>query len=634
MSCWRLIFCASCFLPCAALAAADYSAPQFTLSHAGSQTGFTDSPTVSVNVTYPANPRAGTLWCITQDSTLQYCEYSSSWSSRPTEFTLIRGDGLNNVYLLYRYQTTVSAPGEAQITLDQQPPTITLFAPSGLPGALAGGQRQMIAISSQFITGSVSDAVSTDPVSVSLRACNQEEICTNVSTISPAAAPFVWTWPAAAVSSDTTYIQIEAMNAAGKSSSTAVPDPASVFTVFAPGSMTSPISCSAAVCPTIAGTASAAQYMPDDPPSQAVDGYTFTGYADPSMRRDPAVGTPNLNGTNLWMLYSRPEVQTNSTYGTASEMVEIHLASSLDSGSTWKAWCTPSPCSQETPIWPSYHWLPGPGRQEQFSSHEVANFWPYSSDNIHWQWYAVHLMYFVQPPQGIPYSISNNGCLVTTVAPTPYGLGEGWTGIAQPPPASCAANMPPGSHTIGYNVLTAAAGSHAPAGVSCVWAEPAIMVQGGVAYLATSCFNASLYSYGYFVFANTLDSSGGLSGPWSYYGGPFTVAGLKRLTPKADFVTEFDWAARSDGSLVAIVSPASITNHLETQYGCIALDFSLTAGFGDAVIATNDQDPLESEGPNACTYEPTSNTGVLIVRRLVNGQNYTSWSLIASGLMP
>jgi hypothetical protein len=64
------------------------------------------------------------------------------------------------------------------------------------------------------------------------------------------------------------------------------------------------------------------------------------------------------------------------------------------------------------------------------------------------------------------------------------------------------------------------------------------------------------------------------------------------------------------------------------------LDFSLTAGFGDAVIATNDQDPLESEGPNACTYEPTSNTGVLIVRRLVNGQNYTSWSLIASGLMP
>jgi hypothetical protein len=99
-------------------------------------------------------------------------------------------------------------------------------------------------------------------------------------------------------------------------------------------------------------------------------------------------------------------------------------------------------------------------------------------------------------------------------------------------------------------------------------------------------------------------------------------------------VTEFDWAERSDGSLVAVVSPASIANHVETQYGCISLDFTLAGGFGTAVIALNDQDPLESNGPNACTYEPTSNTGVLIVRKLVNGPNYTAWSLTASGLMP
>jgi hypothetical protein len=52
------------------------------------------------------------------------------------------------------------------------------------------------------------------------------------------------------------------------------------------------------------------------------------------------------------------------------------------------------------------------------------------------------------------------------------------------------------------------------------------------------------------------------------------------------------------------------------------------------VIAFNDQDPLETQGPNAGTYEPTSNTGVLIVRRLVNGPNYTAWSLTATGLMP
>jgi len=44
------------------------------------------------------------------------------------------------------------------------------------------------------------------------------------------------------------------------------------------------------------------------------------------MRRDPALILGNPNGTNLWMLYSHPEVQINQTYGTASQMVEIHLA--------------------------------------------------------------------------------------------------------------------------------------------------------------------------------------------------------------------------------------------------------------------------------------------------------------------
>jgi hypothetical protein len=634
MALLRFVSCASCSLFLAASAAADYNAPQFTLSHAGSQTGFTDSATVKVTVTYPPNPHAGTLWCITQDSTLQHCQSSSNWTSQPEQFILTGGDGLNQVYLEYKYKTTISAPGEAQITLDQQPPALTLSAPAGLPGALPGGQRQMIDMSAQFVTGSVSDAVSTDPVTVSLYACNEHESCTNVNTTSPAAAPFVWTWPLSGVYSDTTYIQIEAVNAAGKSSSTAVPNPATVFSVFTPASLTSPITCSAPACPTVASPLSATQYMPNDPPSPPVDGSTFTGYADPSMRRDPAVSSSNPNGTNLWMLYSHPEVQTNTTYGTLSEMVEIHLASSRNSGSSWTAWCTPAPCTEETPMWPSYHWLPTAGQPEQFSSHEVANFWPYSSDNVNWKWYAVHLMYFIQPPQGIPYGIDNNGCLVTTVATTPQGLGEGWTGITQAPPASCTASMPGGNWAIGYSTLNSLAGAHVPGGVSCIWGEPAILVQNGTAYLATSCFNSGLVSFGYFIFANTLDAYGGLSGPWSYYRGPFYAPNVQKLTPKAQFVTEFDWAERSDGSLVAVVSPASIANDVETQYGCVALEFTLDDGFGAAVVAVNDQDALETLGPNACTYEPTSNTGVLIVRRLVNGSHYSAWSLTATGLMP
>ena len=615
------------------VATASYNAPQFTLSHSGSQAGFTDTAAVSVKVTYPANPHSGTTWCITQDATLQYCQSNSNWTKLPATYTLSGGDGLNTVYLEYKYGGTVSAPGEAPITLDQEPPVVTLSAPAGLPGALPGGLQQLVSQSGQFITGSVSDAVATDPVTVNLSACSANKTCTSIGQIDAAAAPFVWTWPLSAVYSDTTYIQLQAVNAAGGSSQTATPNPTTAFSVFTPGNITSVLTCSSTACPTVAGPDTSTQYMPNDPPSQSVAGQTFTGYADPSMRRDPALILGNPNGTNLWMLYSHPEVQINQTYGTASQMVEIHLASSQNSGTTWKAWCAPQPCTQETPIWPSYHWLPVAGQQEQYSSHEVANFWPYSSDNINWKWYAVHLMYFVQPPNGIINGI-DNGCLVTTVAGSPYQLGLGWTGLGTRPPSSCTAPMPPGNYAISYSTLDTAIGSRGPTGFSCIWGEPAIMVQSGTAYLAASCFNDNLFSDGYFIFANTLDAQGGLSGPWSYYGGPFRAANIKALTPKAQFVTEFDWAERSDGSLVAIVSAASIANELETQYGCVALEFSLTSGFGTIVAAVNDKDSLETEGPNACTYEPTSNTGMLIVRRQINGNNYVSWSMVATGLMP
>ncbi|HLY16408.1 MAG TPA: hypothetical protein VKR61_04255 [Bryobacteraceae bacterium] len=496
----------------ATVATATYNAPQFSLSHAGSQSGFTNSATVTVNVTFPLHPHSGTLWCITQDATLNYCQTSSNWTTAPNQYPLTGGDGLNTVYLEYKYGGTVSAAGQAQITVDLEPPAVILSAPTGLPGALPGGLQMVIAEHAQSITGYVSDSVATDPVTLNLNACNAESLCTTVNTITGPAAPFVWEWPSSGVLGNTVYVQLEAMNAAGSTATTVTPSPAAVFSVFAPGSITSVLTCSATECPTVVSAAASAQYMPNDPPSGTVGGQTFTGYADPSMRRDPALAVSNPNGTQLWMLYSHPEVQINQTYGTASQMVEIHLASSQDSGATWKAWCAPEPCTQETPIWPSYHWKPVGTQKEQYSSHEVANFWPYSIDNINWKWYAVHLMYFVQPPNGIVNGI-DNGCLVTTVAGSPYQLGLGWTGLGTAPPSSCTAPMPPGNYAISYSTLNAAIGSHGPSGFSCVWGEPAILVQNGTAYLAASCFNSNLFSDGYFIFANTLDAQGGLSGP-------------------------------------------------------------------------------------------------------------------------
>ena len=82
------------------------------------------------------------------------------------------------------------------------------------------------------------------------------------------------------------------------------------------------------------------------------------------------------------------------------------------------------------------------------------------------------------------------------------------------------------------------------------------------------------------------------------------------------------------------------------QYGCAAVNFTLTGGWGSLVATVNDMDgtsgspPDEFEGPNGCTYEPTSNTGIVIVRHLLgssgnsnNAQNQF-YSLLDTGVLP
>jgi hypothetical protein len=126
-------------------------------------------------------------------------------------------------------------------------------------------------------------------------------------------------------------------------------------------------------------------------------------------------------------------------------------------------------------------------------------------------------------------------------------------------------------------------------------------------------------------------------------------------------MTELDWAVRADGTMVAVVTPMYVASGgagLSTQsfqYGCLAFDFYLTntsAPFGGLVATLNDTDgsatlgpsfPLWEElGSNGCTYEPMSNTGIVIVRRLVNSsyaypfspsQDQT-FSIMDTGVLP
>jgi hypothetical protein len=114
----------------------------------------------------------------------------------------------------------------------------------------------------------------------------------------------------------------------------------------------------------------------------------------------------------------------------------------------------------------------------------------------------------------------------------------------------------------------------------------------------------------------------------------------------ANSLTELDWAVRADTTFVAIVTPAFVPTPPQTggfQYGCAAVNFDLLHGFGSLVATVDDVDGSsgisEQQGANGCTYEPKSNTGIVIGRHLLNTDlqepsQYQIYSLLDTGVMP
>jgi hypothetical protein len=280
-----------------------------------------------------------------------------------------------------------------------------------------------------------------------------------------------------------------------------------------------------------------------------------------------------------------------------------------------------------------------------FSSHEVPNFWPWvdtSTNPPTETWFAAHLMYWVGQGLGIDTGTIGNGCLVLSMANSPTSLG--WS--LGSGPNTCAGTFPPGNQALLFGTLTNLVQPVSPGTVCNSWGEPAVTVaaapsgSGYALYLATSCLDYTSVSQGYYIFAsqsfpstppqNTVWS-------WSYYSGPFKysdidLSSIDQSNGGINSLTEFDWAARADGTMVAVITPMYVGAPL-FQYGCLAFDFYLTnttSPFGSLVATLSDTDtgnPTATElyGTNGCTYEPMGNTGVILVRRLVdNTTPYTT----------
>jgi hypothetical protein len=671
------------------------AAPTFGLqapatSCPGADPGYTCNSTAQVTGYSPTYCGTGChyeyCFATTVSGTYAVC---SEWRESVPTSAISLGTGLGDgstatIYSEYRFVegTTISQPsqyGTASITVINMVPAVDVNSPAGVLGTnVTTGDTQFNA---QLINGYVGQyvtyhaAAAAGTVSVSFEpcillpsSCGSSVNLPETQFIDPPAPatytlPSVWGWvDPGTVTYSYNYVYLVAEDEAGNTNNTGTPGSAP-FTLFNGSTTTENKVCSPTACTDLAdgtGENGGAGDMPSDPPSGAVGGSVFAGYADPTMRADTLVTADNPNGTNLWLGYSWPLIQTFS-HGTGEGMtiaaVESHLAQSptagaANGGDSWTAWCSGAGCSGYTAIYPSVEFGDGHTEPDHFSSHEVLNLWPYivqpSSANSYVgteTWYAAHLMYYRYYSDPLTLDIQTYGCLVVATTNPSQNTQDSPGQLAwSSGPDACTDTPPSNSVFLSWGTLNTASGQ------SCAsWGEPAIMVSadGGTVYLAAACFDSSFVGTGYWIF--TVPTSDMLTeGDWTSVYETFSYSDLPSslqtyLGGNYTYLMEFDWAIRADSSIVAVVTPAG--THTQKQFGCVILNFFLESGtttpFGSFWATVTDTDtnvPMgfsEGAGPNGCTYEPTSNNGVVIVRSLTNSSSsIQTYSLVNTGLIP
>lgn len=375
-------------------------------------------------------------------------------------------------------------------------------------------------------------------------------------------------------------------------------------------------------CPAAAASCPELSIPPDAP--STVPGMPlspFRGFADPSIRRDPASG-------RLWVAYSWPHLRVIPGTGT-SAVVDIHLAHSDDGGATW---------TYDQPLWTSADETDaGPSGGSGFSSHEVATLAPVSEDGVV-TWYAAHLRYHVPAGGGLLGRRADSFHFRVTRADTPPALGSAPEGRL-----GGSALAPGWAADVNLSSL-------APDVAGCqLWNEPALHAEGPTLYLAAQCLAFGLggvplpAAEHVAVFAT---EPAGLPPPaWTWRRVGRLAGQAEAAALGGQVLHQIDLARGRDGALLALVSPTDYpAGGGEPQHrGCRVLRLAsldppllLRDAAGAprvrASVTASDLDPV---GPGACGYEPTSATGLLFVRRVFDfAVPELVWTLHRTGLHP
>ncbi|MGA2351365.1 MAG: hypothetical protein ABSF70_13100 [Terracidiphilus sp.] len=343
----------------------------------------------------------------------------------------------------------------------------------------------------------------------------------------------------------------------------------------------------------------------------------FAGFADPTMRKDPATGL-------VWLGYSWPYTWNPGT-GNGTQVVDLHLTSSSDNGVTWN---TP------TDLWESSQTTDPSTGATAYTSNEILNILPGQVNGESGEtWFDVHLNYYVDQGSTIINSLVPTSTMVLNWAAEPTALGSA--------PASqtvrfAAAGLSAGiPYDVNLTTLNASLSSCQQ------WAEPALYMKSGNLYMVLLCKTGTsptqmLPAHNFYAVFETTPNLAVLPTAWVWqYNGKLADSSDAALLEGHQFFYELDLATRADGSIVAIVSPADDLPNpndpsvaIQYTYGCRVLlvngldktniGMALDANGQLEVLASitaSDLGPANGDADSgACTYEPLASNGIVFVR--------------------
>jgi len=368
----------------------------------------------------------------------------------------------------------------------------------------------------------------------------------------------------------------------------------------------SAVDCVGQVCPAL--------LVPGDPYQENPD---FFGYADPSIRKDPASNT-------LWLSYSFPHYEVPG--GTPVPSVSIHLARSTDAGRSWsfvKRLFEPAPMSN-----------PANPTQPGFLDHETINLAPIVRGGTSF-WAAARLNYFIPQAGGFAARPNNSFHISVVTAGTPEGLSDG--PVARIGGALTHASWNADATLVPPDLQSAAF----------FWNEPALHYDATLdrLYLVMVAF---VYEGGrpvmerndVYVYATTPD---GDPRTWTWTLKGKLVSGAIAAELGGERVSQTDVARGRDGKLLLIATPddwnaargdfnhkgCKVVEILSLETPALARDAT-----GDlrvrAVVTASDANDL---GSGASAYDPDSETGILFTKRVKTPASLTA-SIHVTSLRP